>query len=76
MRCPSCYQEVSSTAQPNPTGQIDPYGSLIGTSIIVLPFLIAVGVAFRKRHRASALRRRIAVLEQLWQINLARDDYH
>lgn len=76
MHRPSRYQEVSSTTQPSSTGQVDLHGSLLGTSIIVLPFLIAVGVTLRKRHRASALRRQIAALEQLWQINLTRDDCH
>jgi hypothetical protein len=76
MHRPSRYQEVSSAAQPSPTGQVDLHGSLLGTSIIVLPLLIAVGVTLRKRHRASALQRQIAVLEQLWQINLTRDDCH
>jgi hypothetical protein len=76
MHRPSRYQEVSSTTQPTSTGQVDLHGSLLGTSIIVLPLLIAVGVTLRKRHRASALQRQIAVLEQLWQINLTRDDCH
>ncbi|MBD2071657.1 hypothetical protein H6F93_29755 [Leptolyngbya sp. FACHB-671] len=75
MQRPSRYQEVSSTAQPNVV-QVSFYDSLIGTLIIVLPLLIAVGVIFRKRRRASALRKQIAVLEQLWQINLTRDDCH
>lgn len=76
MHRPSRYQEVSSTAQPNPTGQVDLHASLLGSSIIILPLLIAVGTTLRKRHRASILRKRIADLEQLWQINLTRDDCH
>jgi hypothetical protein len=76
MHRPSRYQEVSANSQPNPTGQLDLHGSILGTSILVLPLLIVLGGIFRKRHRASTLRKQVEFLEQLWHINLTRDDCH
>lgn len=74
MQQSSITQPTSRSIPPHLRSQADvtPEVVILGVSVILLPLLIALCNIVYKRHRTLQMRRRIATLEKLWQLNLPK----
>jgi hypothetical protein len=69
----STTQLAISPLNANPKSQEKPnINSVLGVSIILLPIALVLSINAYRKYRVAALRRQIAILERLWQVDIKK----
>ena len=69
-------QQPLPSAQPKSVSQTDVAGGLlVGFLVIICPSVIALGVIWCRKYRATVKRQQVEALEKLWQVRCKKENY-
>jgi len=70
MRGNPSVQSTSTSVQHNPTSQINVGVNPVGVALtIALPVVVICAIVGYRKYRATVLRRRVKLLNQIWQLD-------